>query len=249
MRYKPKRIVASIEARMGSSRLPGKIMMDIAGRPSLSRQLERLRHCQLVDSIVLATTTAVSDEPLVRWAESEGVACFRGSEEDVLARVVGAHRMMESDLIIEVTGDCPLLEPSLIDQGVALYQANKCDVVSNTWVPSYPQGADVQVFSREILEEVERSIDDPAVREHVSLHFYENPKYKVLHLVAPPELHNPNLRLQLDYPEDLEFIRTIYRHFEGLGNTDFRLYDILDFLKRHPEHLQLNEHCIEKPLR
>src|SRR2546422_5615394 len=142
------RVVASIEARMRSSRLPGKVLADIGGTPAIARLMTRLRRARLVDGIVLATTTHASDDPLVAWATASGVDLFRGSEDDVLLRVVEAHRMMRSDVIVEVTGDCPLLDPEVIDLGVETFLANDCDVVTNVITSSFPQGVDVQVFRR-----------------------------------------------------------------------------------------------------
>src|SRR6266851_10076426 len=133
------RIVASIEARMRSSRLPGKVLADINGVPALTRLVRRLRRCHLLDDVVLATTVNTADGALVEWAEANGVAAYRGSEEDVLARVVEAHRQMGSDVVVEVTGDCTLLDPEIIDLGVATYLANRCDVVTNVRNPSFPQ--------------------------------------------------------------------------------------------------------------
>ena len=116
---------------MSSSRLPGKVLMDLRGRPALGRLLDRLRLCRQLDDIVLATTTAPADDALAQWAEGEGLQYHRGSEEDVLARVVEAHRMMGSDVIAEVTGDCPLLDPRIIDTAIGVFLANSCDVVTN----------------------------------------------------------------------------------------------------------------------
>src|SRR5688500_15677756 len=198
------RVVASIEARMGSSRLPGKVLADVCGVPALGRTVRRLARCGRLDHIVLATTTAAADDVLADWAAAQGLSCHRGSEDDVLARVVGAHRAANSDIIVEITGDCTLLDPEVIDLGIETFFANDCDVVTNARIPSYPQGADVQVFRLSDLEQVARTVDEPAVREHVSLHFYEHPdRYRIVHLIAPASWQAPDLRLQLDYDEDL----------------------------------------------
>lgn len=244
------RIVASIEARMGSSRLPGKVLMDIEGHPALQRLLTRLQSCRCLDDIVLATSTASADDVLAEWAKSQGLACHRGSEGDVLQRVVEAHQMMNSDIIVEVTGDCPLLDPEIIDLGIETFLANDCDVVTNARFPSYPQGADVQVFRADALAHVARTIDDPAVREHVSLYFYENPTlYRVIHLIAPLAQRAPEIRLQLDYTEDLQFIREVYRRLASEHGPCFGVAEILELLRRSPEVAQINAHCVEKPVR
>lgn len=240
------RVVASIEARMGSSRLPGKVLADLAGAPVLSRILHRIRGARRVDDVVLATSTSVQDDVLADWARSAGVACHRGSEEDVLGRVVGAHRQMRSDLVVELMADGPFLDPEVVDLGVDTWLANDVDVVASVRRPSFPQGIDVQVFRLDALEEVAASIDDPAVREHVSLHFYEHPeRYRVVHLVAPRRWHAPELRLLLDYPEDLRFAREVYTR---LGDG-FGLDEVLDLVRREPALAGINRHCQEKPAR
>jgi spore coat polysaccharide biosynthesis protein SpsF len=244
------RVVASIEARMGSSRLPGKVLADIHGQPALSRLLARLRMCDVLDDIVLATSTASEDDALAAWARENGVAVHRGSELDVLERVVGAHRALDSDVIVEVTGDCPLLDPEVITLGVETFLANDCDVVTNARVPSYPAGADVQVFRRADLEHVADTISDPAVREHVSLYFYENPEqYRIIHLIAPPSWRAPNQRLQLDYEEDLQFIRAVYARLEPRYGHAFTVPRILELLASDPELRAINAHCTEKAVR
>lgn len=244
------RVVASIEARMGSSRLPGKVLTDIGGVPALTRLIRRLRNSHCLDDIVLATTTSSKDDELVDWAKTNNVEVFRGSEEDVLARVVGAHQMMRSDIVVEVTGDCPLLDSTVIDLGIETFFANDCDVVTNARVPSYPQGADVQVFQLKKLTDVADSVWDPAVREHVSLYFYENPdKYKIIHLVAPQMWKAENLRLQLDYPEDLDFIRKVYSRLEPQYGDSFGIHEILNLLKLEPALREINAHCMEKSVR
>lgn len=244
---KKPRVVASIEARMGSSRLPGKMMSDIAGRPALMRLFERLRQAKTLDAIVLATTAQPADDPLARLAETADIRCYRGSEEDVLNRVVEAHRMMKTEIVVEVTGDCTLIDPRVIDLGVTTFLANDVDVVANVVKPSYPMGIDVQVFRLAALAEVEAGVCDPAVREHVSLFFYEHPeRYRVLHLAAPKRYHAPELRLQLDYPEDQQLIREIYRRLEPKFGNAFGTPEILELLAAEPALAEINRHCTEK---
>jgi spore coat polysaccharide biosynthesis protein SpsF len=243
------RVVASIEARMGSSRLPGKMMVDICGEPAITRLLRRLRLCTLLDDIVLATTVADADDELEKWADSQGVACFRGSEEDVLGRVVGAQRMMSSELVVEVNGDTILLDPEVIDLGVKTYLHNDCDVLSNTSKPSYPDGIDVQVFDLHHLEEVERTVSDPAVREHVSLYFYQHPElYRVLHLQAPTRWHAPQHTLVLDYEEDRRLIAGVYDRLEPIYGDAFGVEEILTLFRREPSLAGMNRHRHERTL-
>lgn len=244
------RVVASVEARMGSTRLPGKVLADIQGVPALTRLFRRLALCKHIDAVVLATTVSPADDQLALWAEENGVACFRGSEEDVLSRVVKAQQSMAADIVVEVTGDCILLDPGLLDMGVLTYFANDHDVVANVRLPGYPLGADIQVFSLPLLEHVEAEIHDPAVREHVSLYFYEHPeKYRIMHLLPPPRWHQPELRLQLDYEEDLQFIRGVYSKLEPEYGDSFGLEEILALLRKCPELATINAHCVEKSVR
>jgi spore coat polysaccharide biosynthesis protein SpsF len=244
------RIVASIEARMGSSRLPGKVLADIAGQPNLTRLLTRLRAATRLDGIVLATSTDSADDAVADWAAAQQLPCYRGSEDDVLNRVVEAHRMMESEIIVEITGDCPLTDPEIIDQGIDTFLHNDCDVVSNCYKLTYPMGADVQVFRWQDLEWVEQNIDDPPVREHVSLYFYENPdRYRIIHMRAPASCHGPDLRFQLDYPEDHDFIEAIYRRLEPVHGPVFGVSAIMDLLRREPVLTEINQHCEERSTR
>lgn len=244
------RIVASIEARMGSSRFPGKVLADVQGQPALTRLIRRLRRCERLDDIVLATTTSPADDALVRWAERTGVPCHRGSEEDVLQRVVDAHQKMRSDVVVEVTGDCILLDPEVIDLGIETFLENDVDVVTNVRKLSFPMGADVQVFRLDALADVARTVHDPAVREHVSLHFYEHPeKYRVMHLFAPRRWRAPELRLQLDYHEDHRFIEDVYRNLEPRHGDAFGIEEILALLREKPALGEINRHCEEKGAR
>ncbi len=244
------RVVASIEARMSSTRLPGKVLADINGAPALSHLTRRLRRSKRLDDLVLATTTAPADDALAEWALGEGVPCHRGSEDDVLGRVVEAHRKMDTEIVVEVCGDTPLADPEVIDLAVDTFDANQCDVVSNTRWHSFPQGIDAQVFALSDLEEVARKVSDPAVREHVSLYFYEHPdSYRILNLIAPPAWRAPELRLQMDYPEDLKLIREIHARLEPDFGDAFGVGEILALLARQPELARINMHCEEKLVR
>jgi spore coat polysaccharide biosynthesis protein SpsF len=243
------RVVASIEARMGSSRLPGKVLMPVLGEPALARLIERLRRAQTLDGIVVATTVSGADDPIADLCRRLSIPYYRGSEEDVMLRVAEANRSVEADVVVEITGDCILLSPQVIDEAVRFYLEGSYDVVSNTWELSFPQGVDVQVFSRALLEEALSKTQDPAHREHVSLYFYEHPKmYRIHHLKAPEPFRAPELRFQLDYPEDLAFIRSIYERLYP-ADSRFDLEAIFALLEREPELKRINAAMQEKPLR
>lgn len=244
---KPK-IIASVEARMGSTRFPAKMTADICGMPSLGRVVQRLQRCKLLDGIVLATTDSPKDKVLTDIAKSMGIPYFCGSEEDVLLRVVEANRSVNTDIIVEITGDCVLLDPEVVDQGIKNYLYNDVDVVCNVQKLTYPQGIDVQVFSLEKLEEVEKKVKDKTAREHVSLYFYENhDKYKIFNFVAPESVSFPEYRFQLDYQEDYRFITEIYKRLLP-KKENFGLSDIIGLLKENPELLKINIHKEEKPV-
>lgn len=244
------RVIASIEARMGASRLPGKVLADINGQPALTRVLRRLKCCKLLDGIALATSNSSLDDPLVAWAESEGIEYHRGSEDDVLNRVVETHRKMKSDIVVEMWGDMPLLDPEVVDLGIKMFLENECDAITTAQKPSYPAGIDVVVFKYEDLEWVGENITDPAVREHVSLYFFEHPeKYRIIHLFAPRGLEAPDYRFVLDYPEDLQFIREVYARLEPVYGDTFGVEEIMRLLKKEPWLVEINQHCVEKKAR
>jgi spore coat polysaccharide biosynthesis protein SpsF len=236
---------------MGSSRLPGKVLADVQGMPALSRLLARLRRCRTLDDIVLATTVDKTDDTLEAWAQENGVACFRGSVADVLERVVRAQQMMGSDIVVEITGDCVLTDPMIVDLGVETYFANSCDIVSTDGpFPSWPMGQCVQVFSLAALEEVERTSSDTAVREHVSLYFYEHPeRYRLIQLVAPRQWQAPDVRTQLDYPDDLRFVNEVHRRLAPGHGPCFGIDPLTELLRREPAIAAINAHCREKAAR
>jgi spore coat polysaccharide biosynthesis protein SpsF len=241
--------VATIEARMTSSRLPGKVLMPIVRKPALVHLVERLRRVAALDDIVVATTVNGEDDPIVDAMAAIDVPTYRGSEDDVMGRVADAGAMVGADVIVEVTGDCTLLAPEVISRAIALYRAGDCDVVSNTWKLSYPQGADAQVFAHRLLVEAAAATTDPAHREHVSLYFYEHPElYRIRHFEAPSEFHAPHLRFQLDYLEDLQFIQAVYEELYATTPA-FSLPEIFDLLRRKPHLAALNSSVTEKPLR
>lgn len=246
-----KRIVASIEARMGSSRLSGKVLADVCGKPALSRLLSRLRACAHLDDIVLATTDSPKDDRLEEWATRERLPCYRGSEDDVLNRVVEAQRRMQSDIVVEITGDCIMTDPEIIDLGIQTFFANSCDVVSTDGKQaSWPMGQCVQVFPFHLLEEVEQTIYDPAVREHVSLYFYEHPeRYRLIQILAPRRWQAPQYRTHLDYPEDLTFLNLIYARLEPQFGENFGIEPLMELLRLEPHLAEINMHCRENTAR
>jgi spore coat polysaccharide biosynthesis protein SpsF len=239
----------TIEARMRSSRLPGKVLMPILGVPMLALMIERLKHARTIDGIVVATTENDTDDPIAELAEKTGVDYFRGSEEDVLSRVLNAARHFNGDVIVETTGDCPLNDPAIVDKVVSDYKIGGADFVSNTLEYTTPIGTDVRVFSTESLAEIDRISQDPADHEHVSLHYWEHPeKYRLRNVRTEMPPGVKDLRLTVDTPEDFELIRIIFEALYPI-NKIFSLWDVIDFLNRKPELAKINQNIQQKAVR
>lgn len=240
------KVNASIEARMMASRLPGKVLMKVAGSPLLKTMVDRVRRSKLIDDVIVATTVNKQDDLIVGFCKENGIKYYRGSEEDVLGRVLEAHQEFKTDLIVELTGDCPLMDPSLIDEVVHFYKENKYDYVYNRLGKRpYPDGMDVQVFSKKILEEVASKTKDPLDREHVSKYIYISGEYSTCAIDAPEELFWKDLALTVDTREDFELIKSIVEHFH---RDDFTLADILKFLRQNRQLADINKHITRKGL-
>lgn len=230
-------VTATIQARTGSSRLPGKVLLPILGRPMLELQVERIRRSRLVDQVVLATSVEPQDDALEGLAKRLGISCFRGSETDVLARVAGALKTLGGDLHAEFFGDSPLPDPLLIDQfiGFSLKHAGRYDVVTSALKTTYPPGTEVTVYPSRLLFDAEQTARSPEQREHVSLSILGQPEhYRICSLEAPPEFRQPELYLEVDTREDFEVVSAVYEHFYP-RNPEFGLAQILEFMKEHPE--------------
>jgi spore coat polysaccharide biosynthesis protein SpsF len=240
------RTVATIEARMTSTRLPGKVLKEAVGKPMLELMIERLNRVPSLDGIVVATTTNAADDPIEALARRLGVGLWRGSENDVLSRVLDAATRHGIDVIVETTGDCPLIDPAVVEDCIRVYRAAKVDYVSNVLDRGYPVGMDTQVFATSVLADVARRTSDPADREHVSLYIYRHPEiYSLRNVPAPPTLARPDLALTLDTPEDYALIQAV---FEALypNNPAFTLADVLALLDRRPELAAINTHVRRK---
>jgi spore coat polysaccharide biosynthesis protein SpsF len=234
------RIIATIEARMSSSRLPGKALLPVLGEPLFAHLVRRARAVPSLNGIVLATTTNASDDVLAELARDLNIGCFRGSEHDVLGRVLAAATAAAADVIVELTGDNPLIDPTVIETLVRTFLANEADYVSNTHAKSFPDGMDVQVFWRGTLARSAAMTDEPLEREHVTLHIRRNPQlFRPIHVVAPPELHWPELSVTLDERGDYELIRRVTERL-GAVNPLFGCRDIIGLLRANPEWLALN---------
>jgi spore coat polysaccharide biosynthesis protein SpsF len=233
------RIVAGVEARMTSSRLPGKVLMPAGGKPLLQILIERLRRSRFINDIVVATTVNPQDDAIVALCKALGVQSFRGSELNVLERVCGAARAMQADIYVEITGDCPLIDVELADGVIEEFfaRAPECRYCSNTGPAiSMPWGFDAQVFRADDLCAILADNPDEADKEHVSYRFYRpesGDRYKPYFVQYAGELNRPELRVTLDYPEDYELIKATY---EALApqNPYFTALDVIRWLDANP---------------
>ncbi len=234
------RIVATIEARMTSSRLPGKVLLPALGYPMLHHLVARLRAVPSIDDIVLATTTNITDDSLIAFAEKENTKVFRGSENDVMSRVICAAEFGHADVIVEITGDCPIIDPDIVEQTIRMFKTHDVVYVSNGLIRSYPDGMDTQVFRLETLKRSAAMTNDPLDREHVSLHMCKHPElFPRLNLIAPPSLHWPELGLTLDEPADYELIKQLIEYF-GESPPLFSCFDVIRVLHEKPEWIEIN---------
>lgn len=235
---------AIVQARVNSSRLPGKVLKTVLGRPLLELLIERLTFCRRLDDIIIATTGSPEDDPVRDLAVRLGIKCVRGSEDDVLDRYFQAAREFHVDHIVRITGDCPLADPGVIDGVIEAYMdvesgMARYDYLSNATEPTFPDGLDVQVFSFEVLKRLHQCSQKQYQREHVCTYILENSQeFKTGNLRCRRDLSH--YRWTLDNPEDYELIKAIY---EGLylRKKNFRMEDILEFLKNNPGLENLNK--------
>ena len=243
------RVVCIIEARFASTRLPGKVLKPILGEPMLARMIERILHARMIDSVVVATSTSEADDAVAEAAIHAGADTFRGSEDDVLARVVGAAQSHYADVIVETTGDCPLHDPAIVDKVVADYLLGGADFVGNIHPYTTPRGTDVRVFSTNALAEIERTSTDPADREHVSLHFWEHPeKYRLRNVATGFPDSAKDYRLTVDTQPDLDLISAIFAELYP-ANSRFTITDVLALLERRPDLVAMNADVQQKAVR
>lgn len=235
------RTVAIIQARMSSSRLPGKVLHDIAGQPMLVRVLERARRGKTVDDVMVATTTDPADDPIVRMCHERGYPVYRGSMFDVLDRYYGAARQAQADVIVRITADCPVIDPQVIDQVVDTFHAQGADFACNRlpppWKRTWPIGLDTEVCSFTGLERAWKEASLPYEREHVMPYFYDvEGRFKVVVVDHDPDYGS--LRWTVDTAEDQRLLREIFARFNG--SDTFTWMDVLHLIEREPQLLQIN---------
>jgi spore coat polysaccharide biosynthesis protein SpsF len=265
------RTIAIIQARMGATRLPGKVLLDIAGQPMLVRVVERTRRASLLDGLVVATTTEIQDDPLAELGRKRGYPCFRGDQQDVLDRFYQAARVSGAEVIVRITADCPVIDPQVIDLTVNEFLKIGADFAANRlpppWPRTYPIGLDVEVCTFAALGRAWKEADQPFQREHVMPYFYEGIPYDALKstkscglcraknvsAISPRGFHvllvnhEPDygsLRWTVDTAEDLELLRQVYACFGG--RDDFSWLEVLALFEREPQLGKINTQVQQK---
>jgi spore coat polysaccharide biosynthesis protein SpsF len=260
----PIRVIAIIQARMGSTRLPGKVLLDICGEPMLARVITRTVRAKTVHQVLVATTTDASDDPVAAHCDSMGIACTRGSLQDVLDRYYQAAKQAQADVIVRITADCPVIDPLLIDECVNALLDGAFDFTCNRLPPpftrTYPIGLDTEVCAFTALEKAWNKSTETFHREHVMPYLYEGVKlsassqqlsegvsqrgFKIAQLQHDPDYGQ--MRWTVDTPEDLEFMRQVYRRFDG--RDEFSWQDVLDLVQNIPELAAINSAVRHKTL-
>lgn len=242
-----KKVVGIVQARCGSNRFPDKIFADISGYPLIWHVINRLKHAKTLDQIVLATTLSPSDDKLYGWALDNNLEVYRGSETNVLNRFLKAAEFVGADVIVRITADDPLKEPTIIDEAVIKFFEGDIDLVTNNYPPTYPEGLDVEVFSRNALNRAEKESSNPFEHEHVTQYFYRNPKlFKIYNITNNFDLSY--LRWTVDFDVDLEMIRKIYALLFKNAQEIFSLSDVLSVLQKYPEISHINSEAVRSEM-
>jgi spore coat polysaccharide biosynthesis protein SpsF len=240
------KVTAIIQARMGSTRLPGKVLMDLGGVTVLGRVVRRLQRVARISECVVATTAAPADDAIVEECRRLNVPVFRGSEDDVLDRYLQAARHFSPDAVVRITSDCPLIDPEVVDSVVRALIEQRADFACNVLKRTYPRGLDAEAFTIEALEKAWRNSDQRHQREHVTPLFYERPTmFRVASVHQDQDLSH--YRWTLDTPDDLRLIREIYSHFDNRDHFGWR--DVLALMERLPELPTINAHIVQKRVR
>ncbi|MCL4442404.1 MAG: glycosyltransferase family protein [Firmicutes bacterium] len=241
--------VCIIQARMGSTRLPGKVLKDLSGKTVLEHLIDRVKQSKHIDEIVIATTLSEKDNAIVSESNRCGVRHFRGSEDDVLGRYYYAAKETNADTVLRITSDCPLIDPQVIDAVVAFYHNNHYSIVTNAGNDlnqrTYPRGLDLEVFSFESLQNAFYNAKEKYQREHVTPYIYENVE-DVFYFKN--NIDYSRYRWTVDTEEDFELISMVYK-FLYKGRHDFYFNDILELFEKHPELVRINEHVEQKKLK
>lgn len=237
--------VAIIQARMGSTRLPGKVLMDIAGRTMLARVVRRTQRTRLIDEVVIATTELPADDAIVTECARLGSPVFRGDERDVVDRYYRTAVAHRAELVVRITADCPLIDASEAERVIVAFNNSRPDYASNAILPTLPRGLDTEVFTMGALESAWSEANAPYQRAHVTPFIYEHPeRFRLLSVPFPPNFGQH--RWTVDTSQDLEFVRAVYAR---LGEREeFGWLDVIELLKREPALSSINRHIKQKSL-
>lgn len=230
---------AIIQARLGSTRLPGKVLKDLNGKPLIEQIINRLRNCKNVDNIVLATTINELDDRLESWCKENNISCFRGDENNVLKRYYDTATQYKSDIVIRITADDPFKDPKVIDAVIDLLKTENLDFAFNNNPPSFPEGLDTEVFTFSAIKKAAEADTTDFEKEHVTQYFYHNPQiFKCKNLSYKENVSH--IRLTVDTEQDFELASRIYTKLSP-NNEMFYLEDILSLIKKEPELLEVNK--------
>lgn len=233
--------VAIVQARMTSTRLPGKVMKSLAGAPMLAQQLKRLRACRNLDEICIATTSNSTDDVLFDLAQREKLPCFRGSERDVLGRYLDAAKQTHAEIVVRITADCPLVDPPTVDLVVeALVERPHRDYAANVLRRTFPQGLDCEALWFDVLARTVRLAESDYAREHVTAAIYGEKADLFARFSVEDSNDNSDLRWTVDTPADWQLIETIYRELD-LGNRIAPYVEMLHFARQNPELMRSNQ--------
>ncbi|GIN64065.1 hypothetical protein J27TS8_40580 [Robertmurraya siralis] len=238
------KVAAIIQARMGSTRLPGKVLKKVLGKTLLEYQVERVLRAHTIDEIIIATTTKKEDDQIVDMCKQLSINYYRGSEHDVLSRYYEAAKKFEVDIIVRLTSDCPLIDPEIIDKTVQVFLQGKFDYVSNSIIRTYPRGMDTEVFSFQGVSEINKNAVKNYEREHVTPYWYERPENYRIKVVS----HYTDLskyRLTVDTIEDFKLISNIISSVY-IKNRHYTLEDIIKVISDNPDWLLINSHINQK---
>jgi len=244
MKKNKKKIAAIIQARMTSIRLPGKVLMDIEGKPMLWHVISRLRFSKKLDDIILAIPDKKESDILEKFAREKKIKYFRGSEEDVLSRYYKTAKKFKVDVVVRITADCPLIDPEIVDRIIQKHLDSGTDYTSNAFKRTFPRGLDVEVFNFKILEKTHQEAKGHYQREHVTPYIYENHKRFQL-INVKNKINFYYMRWVVDEKKDLEFVREIYKKI-SLKEKIFYMKDIVAILKKYPELMRINESVKQK---
>ena len=235
--------VAIVQARMSSSRLPGKVLKPICDDTVLGYIIDRCLQSKKLNGVMVATSDLVVDDPVAEFSASRGIPVFRGSEDDVLSRYVKAAKWKDVDVVVRITGDCPLIAPEVIDKAVALYEAESPDYA---YIQGYPQGLGAaEVLSVAVLKRAWEETEQEYDCEHVMPYLLKNPEqFKLAIKQVEPPCYRPDLRVCVDEPADLKVVRRICEHF--YPRKDFGAYEVIQFLDNNPNVAQINKNVEQK---